>query len=181
MGLAVRFPVPVPVPTVNVTEIVDDVPLKGVMVIEPVYTLLVSEAALAPIVRFMGLPLTTEEEVGDGVSQLAEDVAVNETAVVLVVLKEILYVAGVVDPAAALRDTLLGVGVIVPVPLGGPFVSETLMVPVMPATGNVEVRVTMARYVTPLTISEVLATERYRVVPVINAPDDVTLSQLSPT
>jgi hypothetical protein len=53
--------------------------------------------------------------------------------------------------------------------LDEPNVKETLMVPVV--AGLLEVRVTVAVYVTPASIPEVLTTARDRVVCVVNPPE----------
>jgi hypothetical protein len=80
----------------------------------------------------------------------------------------------VLDPDAALKDTEVWLGVSVPPVLDEPYVYETLIVPVM-LESAVEVRVTVAVYVTPGAIPELLTTARDRVVGVVNAP--VTPSQ----
>lgn len=61
LGLAVRFPVPTPDPTVNVTLIVDVVPPVGVMVTVPVYWPTTNTNPWgAPIVRVAKLLAATE-------------------------------------------------------------------------------------------------------------------------
>jgi hypothetical protein len=73
----------------------------------------------------------------------------------------------VLDPGAALKITELVLAVSEPPPvLDEPYVYETLMVPlVLP-----EFRVTVAVYVAPSTIPELLTTARDRVVGVVNVP-----------
>jgi hypothetical protein len=82
----------------------------------------------------------------------------------------------VLDPDAALKVTEVRLGVSVPPVLDEPNVKETLMVPVV--AGLLEVRVTVAVYVTPASIPAVWPTARDTVVGVVDPP--VTFSQLGP-
>jgi hypothetical protein len=78
--------------------------------------------------------------------------------------------AEVLDPDAALKITEVELEVSEPPPvLDEPYVYDTLIVPVMPA-GLVEFRVTVAVYVEPFCIPELLTTERDKVVGVVNVP-----------
>src|ERR1017187_9113470 len=83
--------------------------------------------------------------------------------------------AEVLAPGAALKITEVVLGVSVPPLLDVPYVYDTLTVPVVDGVRFVEVRVTVALYVRPFCIPCVRATEKYKVVGVVNVP--VTLSQ----
>ena len=80
------------------------------------------------------------------------------------------------DPDAALKVKEVWLGVSVPPVLDELNVNETLMVPVV--AGLLEVRVTVAVYVTPDTIPAVWPTARDTVAGVVDPP--VTFSQLGP-
>jgi len=95
--------------------------------------------------------------------------AVAVKVTVLAVLLVRVIRAEVLDPDAALKATEVWLGVSVPPVLDEPYVYETLMVPVIPA-GLVEFRVTVAVYVMPAAIPELLTTARDRVVGVVNDP-----------
>jgi hypothetical protein len=77
----------------------------------------------------------------------------------------------VLEPGNALKPTELELGVSVPPPLDELYKYVTVMVAVVAP----EVRVTVSVYVWPLCIPAVRATEKYKIVGVVNTP--VTLSQ----
>jgi hypothetical protein len=88
----------------------------------------------------------------------------------VIVVEVLLVRLTVPEGTVGLKGTEVVLGVSVAPLLDEPYVKERLMVPVTAGVTLVEVRVTVAVYVLPLVIPELLTTEKYKVVGVVNAP-----------